>query len=309
MSRRAVLICLLLGAAALLAASPAAARERQGVQLTSIPVAIQLSALLSQQAPFEPGFTVDPAGPYKLAVGTSEGAVVLAVLRGHPGKRVAVTEYLARGVQAPERMQASFGSLGRVSMRFREARHRPWFGEPRRCRGRDRFVVRRGVFVGSLRFRGEHGYLTVHVHRAKGSISSLAAKCRHRHPREAHGSSSSADSIAGLLATERDGVDATTFAALSFRGRRLFIAQREEDRRRMAVLRSAVVLDRGELPLNEAVTAGRFSPGAPFHGKGLYRAAPDGSTSWSGSLSVDFLGAPRFPLAGPGFETDLEAGF
>lgn len=309
MSRRAVATCLLASAVALLAASPAAARERSESQLTSIPVVLRLAALLSQQAPFKPGFTIDPAGPYELAVGTSEGAVVLVVLRGNPGRRAAVTEYVARGVQAPERIQATFGRLGSVSMRFRESRRRPWFGKPRRCRGGDRFVVRRGVFVGNLRFRGENGYLTVHVHRAAGAISSLAAKCRHRHPRGAHSSSLSEDSISGLLATERSGVDATTFAALSFQGERFFLAQREEDRGRMAVLRSAVVLGRGELPLNEAVTAGRFSPGAPFHGKGLYRAAPDGSTSWSGDLSVDFLGAARFPLVGPGFETVLEAGF
>lgn len=309
MSRRALVTCLLAGSLALCAVSPAAARDRPAPQLTSVP-ALQLALLLSQQAPIHPSFTIDPAGPYELTVGTSEGAVVLAVLRGNPESRVAATQYVARGVQNPERMQATFGRFGRVSMRFRESRHQPWFGKPRRCRGRDRFVVRRGVFVGNLRFRGEHGYLPVHVHRAKGVISSVAAKCRrHRHPRGAHSSSLSEDSFSGLIASERNGVNSTLFAGLSFHGERFYLAQREETRGRMAILRSAVVAGDGGLPLNEAITAGRFSPGTPFHGSGRYRAAPDGTTSWSGDLSVDFLGAPRFPLAGPGFETVLEAGF
>lgn len=269
-----------------------------------------VGAPVAQEPGFHTGFGIDPPGPYEVRVRTDGAAVVVSVIRGDRRKRFAVTNYLARGVARPERLQATFGKLGSISMRFRESRQRPWFGKRRRCRGADRFVVRRGVFVGSFRFRGEGGYLTVRAHRAKGSISSVAAKCqRQGHRRRERSSSIFEDSISGLLATDRAGVAATVFAAISFRGRLIHLAQREENRGRLAILRIAVLSGRGELPLNEAATAGNFSPAAPFHGNGRYRAAPDGSASWSGNLSVDFPGAPRFPLTGPDYETFLEAGF
>jgi len=302
--------CLLAVALTLLATSAATARSAPDSKSTTIPIGLQLSFLLSQDPAFRLDFVVDPPGPEKVAVGRSEGAVVLAVLRGDTEKRATLTEYVARGVQAPERLQATFGKLGRLSMRFRESRRRPWFGKARRCRGRDRFVVRRGVFVGNLRFRGEGGYLNIRAHRAKGAIPSVAAKCRHGHrPRGAHSSSIFDGTFSGLLATKRNGVNATVFAAASFRDELAYIAQREESRGRLSIFRTAIFVGHGDLPLNETVTAGRFAPPAPFHGSGHYRAAADGSTTWTGDLSVDFLGAPRFPLAGPGFETSLEAGF
>ncbi|HWJ43513.1 MAG TPA: hypothetical protein VNR67_08775 [Solirubrobacterales bacterium] len=309
MKPAAVVTCVL-AALALLAASPAGARSAPESKATTIPIALQLSFLLAQDPDFHLSFLVDPPGPDEVAVGSSEGAVVLAVLRGNPKKRVALTEYVARGIQTPERLRASFGKLGRVSMRFRESRRRPWFGKVRDCRGRDRFVVRRGTFVGNLRFRGEDGYLNIRAHRAKGAIPGVAAKCqRGNRSRLAHGSSIIDGSFSGLLATWRNGVNATVFAAASFRDDLVYVAQREESRGRLSVFRTAAAIGRGELPLNETVTGGRFSPPAPFHGTGRYRAEPDGSASWTGNLSVDFPGAPRFPLAGPGFETSLEAGF
>ncbi len=236
--------------------------------------------------------------------------MVVTVARRSRRRSGAATEYLARGVAASERLQANFGKFGKISMRFRESKHRPWFGKKRRCHGAGRFVVRRGVFVGNFRFRGEDGYVTVQVHRAKGSISSLASKCRRdRHRSGARSSALFEDPFSDLIAIDRNGLDSTVFAAISYRGKLEYFAEREENSGRLAILRSAFVEAHGELPLNEAVTAGRFTPGSPFHASGRYRAAPDGSTSWSGNLSVDFPGAPRFPLAGPGYETFLEAAF
>lgn len=309
--RRGLIVAVLAVSLALPVAGPASAEVRPAPQLADVPVFFQLSLLLSQQPRVGSGFTIDPPGPYKVEVGAAAGAVDLTVMRGNPQKRAAVTQYLARGVQTPERLQATFGKFGRVSMRFRESRHRPWFGKHRRCRGRGRFVVRRGVFIGSLRFRGEDGYLKVRVHRAKGALTSVAAKCRrhpHDRPARAHSSAVGEETISGLIATRRKGVDATVFAAVAFRRQRLYFAQREENRGRLSVLRAAYVLGHGRLPVNEAVTAARFAPGNPFHGSGRYRAAPDGSSTWSGGLTADFPGAPDYPLAGPDFEATLEAG-
>jgi hypothetical protein len=310
MSRRIALLALL--SAALVLTGPGSAAGES--PLRSIDPIDFLSAEVGSAVVREPwirtGFRLDPAGAFQVDVRTEGDAVAVTVGRVLGRKRGVATSYLARGVAAPERLKASFGKLGEISMRFRESSNRRWFGKKRRCRGKGRFVVRRGVFVGSFRFRGEGGYPAIRVHRVKGAISSLAAKCRERDRRRRARSTSFLDeSFSGLLASDRDGVEATDFAALSFGGDLVYFAQREENRGRLAILRQALVVGRGGLPLNEAVTAGRFKPGSPFHGSGRYRAAPDGSTSWSGNLTIDFPGAPRFPLTGPTFETFLEAGF
>ncbi len=309
MSRRLLVLFLLSTALTLSGGGSAGARVTLQSLLPTDVLGTEVGAPVAREPGFITGFRLDPPGPYKVEVETEGDAVVVSVLRGNPRKRAAATVYLARGVAAPERLQATFGKLGKISMRFRESRHRPWFGKKRRCRGADRFVVRRGVFVGSFRFRGEDGYLKVRTQRAKGSIVSIAAKCRRGDRRRSLRSTSPfEEEFSGLIASDRNGVNSTVFGAISFGGRLFYLAQREESRGKLAVLRMAIVRTHGELPLNEAVTAGKFSPGTPFHGAGLYRAAPDGSTSWSGGLSIDFPGAPRFPLAGPTYETFLEAG-
>lgn len=306
MSRRIALLALL--SAALLLTGPGSATAQSIVPGDFL--AAEVGSPVVREPWMRTGFRLDPAGDFVVYVGTEGDAVAVTVGRVLGQKRGVATTYLARGVAAPERLKASFGKLGEISMRFRESSNRRWFGKKRRCRGKGRFVVRRGVFVGSFRFRGEGGYPQVHVHRVKGAISSLAAKCRARDGRRRNRSSSFVDeSFSGLIASDRDGVEATDFAALSFGGDLVYLAQREENRGRLAILRQALVVGHGSLPLNEAVTAGKFEPGAPFHGSGHYRAAPDGSTSWSGNLTVDFPGAPRFPLAGPTYKTFLEAGF
>jgi hypothetical protein len=311
MSRPILILTLLVSILALAGAGAAGAQGTPAPLIPSGPLSAEVGAPVSPQRSFFSNLTLDPPGPYEVRVGTGGSAVALTVFRGRRHRRIAATEYLARGVATPERMQATFGRFGRISVHFRESRHRPWVGKRRRCRGADRFVVRRGVFVGSLRFRGERGYLTLHVHRAKGSITTRASKCIHRRPgapRAAASSSPFEDSFSGMVASERNGVDLTAFLALGFRGKLAYFGQHEENRGKLSILREAFVASHGDFDLNEAVTAGRFSPGTPFHGTGRYRAAPDGSTSWLGNLTVDFPGAPRFPLTGPAFETFLEAG-
>jgi hypothetical protein len=311
MSRRILLLALVSSALAVASPGSAAAQDRPRAPLPIDLLATEVGAQVDREPEVRTGFSVDPPGAYEVHVRTAGDAVLVSVGREEGRRRAVETRYLARGVARPERLRASFGKLGEISMRFRESKHRPWFGKKRRCRGAGRFVVRRGIFVGSFRFRGEDGYLAIHIHRAKGAISTVAAKCRGRDRRRSARSSSSLfeDTFSGLIATDRDGVDSTEFLALSFRGEIGYFAQREENRGRLAILRRAIVVGRGELPLNEAVTAGKFSPSAPFHGTARYRAAPDGSTSWLGDLTVDFPGAPRFPLAGPTYETFLEAAF
>ncbi len=80
------------------------------------------------------------------------------------------TDYLVRAKPSADRVDASFGDLGQISMRFRPSGV-VTYGKPLQgCRGPDRYSYRHGVFVGSFDFEGEEGFTTVHVHRVKGTV-------------------------------------------------------------------------------------------------------------------------------------------
>lgn len=242
---------------------------------------------------------------YEVEVMTTGSGIFLIVSKGRLDKRFVGTAYLARGVAAPERLRAAFGQFGEVSMRFRESRNETWAGKRRNCRGPQRFVKRRGVFVGNLRFQGEDGYISLNTHRAKGSVVTVAKKClRQRRGRDSRAQQSSHQPVFAAMA--RDGVEFTSFLALGGSKTR-FLATHEETRGKLGIVRIALVRNRSNpLQVNEALTRASVSPPAPFHGTGRYRAFPDGTATWSGNLSVNFPGTPRFPLTGPDFEPLIE---
>ena len=258
---------------------------------------------------FRSGFVLKADG-YKVGVSTFGNAVFLEVWRGRNRQRVQ-TAYLARGVARPERLQATFGHLGKVKMRFRESRNRTWVGKRRTCRGANRFIKRRGVFRGNLRFKGEGGYISIRIHRAKGAVVTQAPKCRRRHGGGGFNLpfGNFSQPLSALLAITRDGVDSTAFLAMEDKRSTLFLASNEESRGKLAIVRIGIVRKRSHVRIDDSLTSASLSPPAPFHGSGHYQAAPDGSTAWSGSLSVNFPGAPRFPLTGPNFESFLEVPF
>lgn len=301
------LAILSLAVVALAAASPAAASEGSA-QLPGSRLLSHLESSVPPAKTFRSGFRIEAGGGYEVEVMTSGGGVFLLVSKGRFAKRLVGTAYLARGVAAPERLQATFGRFGRVSMRFRESRNKTWIGKRRNCRRAQRFVKRRGVFTGNLRFKGEGGYVSLNARRAKGTVVTVARKClRQREPRLPLAQQSSHQPA--FLALARDGVDFTGFLARGGR-KTTFLATHEEARGRLAIVRVAVVRNRRTpVRANETLTRATVSPPAPFHGTGRYRAAPNGTTTWSGNLTVNFPGTPRFPLTGPDYETLLEVPF
>lgn len=255
---------------------------------------------------YRSGFQVEAAGgAYDVGVSTFGSSVILAVSRGH-GRHFSQTLYLARGVATPDRLQATFGQFGKVKMRFREA------GAHRVCHGPFGITTHKGVWVGSLRFRGEGGYVSVRLHRAAGGILEPSGRCpRHLHPHHFHGGGGSIlfSSPAALFAESREGVDTTSVLALEFFGESGVLGMHEESRGKLAIIRSALVFMHPAFHVNEAATSAELAPPAPFHGTGHYRATPDGTYAWTGDLSANFPGAPRFPLTGPQFKVFLEAPF
>jgi hypothetical protein len=257
---------------------------------------------------FRSGFVAATKGPYEVGVSTYGSGLYLEVWRGGKKQRTA-TAYLARGVAQPKRLRATFGKFGEVSMRFHRARSRR---VTKHCVFGRLLVKQHGVFVGNLRFRGENGYVSVKIHRAKGGILRVGKRChvrRHRSFTLAELEAFFAKPEAAMLSISREGVDSTALLAIDAGKRSAFYAIDEETRAKLAIIRLAVVRKPGRVHIDESITSGTLAPPAPFHGTGRYRAFPDGSNTWSGGLSVNFPGTPRFPLTGPGFETLLEVPF
>jgi hypothetical protein len=264
--------------------------------------------------PFEPSFEFKAPHGYTITVAGSENRVALIVGRKHS---LTATEYVTHGTVTRRRIEASFGAFGKLSMRFGPARGRR--GRPHAvCRAHRQVVTRHGVFRGTLSFRGEGDYLSFDVHRVRGEITSLGSRCRGSHgifeiltrsnrprkPRE-HGPEPRL-----FFAGWRHAVDAAGFIALDLFGEPFFLAESEHTEGRLAIVRFAAAIGRHRsFTLNDALTQAKLSPRRPFQGAGVYRAAPDGTKTWEGSLSVNFPGAPHFSLTGPPFEPELAAGF
>ncbi|MGN6215368.1 MAG: hypothetical protein ACTHN7_00200 [Solirubrobacterales bacterium] len=306
MRRRLTLPALLALAVAVLAAP--AAQAADGEQLLPPLLPRKLMSRVGAPVPpapvFRSGFQVEPSsGTYEVGVSTSGSAVSLVVSNLNRGN-LSETLYVARGVGTRERLQATFGQFGKVRMRFHEtSKHAV-------CDGTLRLVRHKGVFAGDLRFRGEDGYVSVHVHKAGGGILEPAGRCpRRRHHHGHFDGSIFFENPAAFVADSRHGVNLTGLLALEFGPISEVMALHEESRGKLAILRGAFVDAKKAFHVNEAATAVSVSPQAPFHGTGHYRAAPDGTTTWTGDLTVNFPGAPRFPLTGPEFETFLEAPF
>jgi hypothetical protein len=305
MRKRVAVLTLL---ASLLVAGNARAAELPGLlpQLLPPRLLTEVGKPVPPAPSFRSGFTVAAGHHYEVQVYTFGSAVILEVVRENH-RHFSVSAYLARGVATPHRLQATFGRFGKVSMRFRPPARGD--GVKSICRFGERLSRHRGLYVGHLDFKGENGYVALDLHRAKGAIVTPAGRCRHRHLTPAQierALESLFEPVSGLFAVSREGVASTNFLSFKNKHRTIFLAAHEETHGKLAIIRLASARAKKGFSVNEAVTSGRFSPPAPFHGTGRYRATPDGSTTWTGPLSVNFPGAPRFPLTGPAFKALLE---
>jgi hypothetical protein len=278
---------------------------------------------------FESRFELKARHGYKVTVVGEGNIVALEVTKPLPhgkenpleklvGSKQAVTAYVTRGTVTQHRIAASFGQLGKVDVRFRPSGRVVESRPGRRCHGADHFTSRLGVFVGGVRFDGENHYVAVRSHRAKGRVRApLHLHCaslprgvrsdRRARPVPHH----EAFSPTFLTATRRHGVSSVELIALGIGGTTLFAAISEEGLGSMARIRFALTTTQSKkaVVFNDALTEANIAPPAPFQGKGTYSAAPDGTTTWTGPLSISFPGTPRLSLTGEDFEAKLETGF
>lgn len=277
-------------------------------------VAAQAPGHAAGPSPFHSGFSLETHGGLRVNVVSIGESVAVGVSAGNTKQIASETVYVARGEVRPGSLRAGFGRFGSLSMRFRPSAHATWVKPHRRCHGAGRFRTRKGVWAGRFRFKGEGGYVSVDIHRARGQVADVAPRCRHgsgarplaravpppgpgRFDRE----------IAILEADRSEGVAEVSFIAARGGTEALFAAQTKAVEGRVAIFRFARAKAAAKLfSINDAFTTARVAPPAPFGGTGEYVAAPDGTKAWTGTLFADFPGAPKFPLAGSHFEATIE---
>jgi hypothetical protein len=256
------------------------------------------------------GFTLEGRNGYTISVRGLPHRVFLSVTRGD-----ADAIYIARGRTTRRRIEARFGDLGRVAVRFKPSRRVKRRQPPGRCRGRDR-VTRFGVWVGRIEFVGEHAYTGVDALRARGSIRTFP---RWRCPRPPSAKGFDPSSIfRGLEWTQLSATnlqETVNFGAtrIDFPGMGalvLFSATASERRPSMQILRSASTVSRPRtFALARDLDSATVTPPAPFRGEAAFdrsdfRQSPY-SPTWTGPLSVSLPGLPNLALTGPTFTARL----
>lgn len=235
----------------------------------------------------------------------NSGQVYLTV-KGHN----ASVQYIAAGRTPEGRIEAKFGSLGRVSLRFLPKTRPRLLPEPAgNCNGEGE-LVQPGTFVGTFEFKGEQDYTTAHATRIRGEIRrKMKETCKNTGGEEGgpssihwtllHAAAADGETSVVAFATEsasRPALDSSVFTASLV----------ELQQRGMSIFRSIesdASLDAFNVVKSHGkVVSATIEPPAPFSGSATYLSSPGSrSESWMGSLAGDFPGVGTVSLAGPEF--------
>jgi hypothetical protein len=256
------------------------------------------------------------AGGYTASLDT-EGhrRVTLTVERGSFS-----ASYTALGRVSRKGVEADFGALGHVSLRFRGKSRIPRDGSRPRPECKGRMPVReRGIFHGNVRFAGERGYTEVRGSRLGGTVTRTYKQICKRSPRAQ--ASAEIRLETAILAARAAGAGETRLITLievslpegeEITGQVLLgIAQQERKVGRVAVSKLLFLLmvdgydaleisPRGAGPLVAEVRMPK-----PFAGTGTYLEEGDLPPTWTGEFGARLPGSGLVPLAGPEFEVVL----
>jgi hypothetical protein len=265
----------------------------------------------SARAAAEPGqmqFGFRTGNGYRIIVEGHRSTVGLSVIRSeHDRHDGAATTYFARAILGTRRIRASFGALGSVSMHF-EPSGRVVQAQPERgCTGVGGATTHLGVFIGSLRFRGEGGYVSASIHRAKGGLSSPPKpNCAGSNETGGEGEVSRRAKRTELSAGFRRGLGAVYFGASARGNRARYYAIAEQGEGQIGIYRVAYATTSPlTFATDGALSFASLSPPYPFSGTGSLQRNLNGSRTWTGSLAVTFPGDPNVALDGPDFRTRL----
>jgi hypothetical protein len=291
-----------------------------------------LVALPAGAASAKPGYRVKPKSLHlNLALPATNGYSALIRTSGHRQVILSVSKgdfsaaYVALGRVTRKGIKVDFGPLGHVALRFRgmekfHPRLAPGLKLPpslrERCKGR-RSVGEKGVFLGSVRFQGERGYMQVHTHRRDGTVvRSYRRVCRSAARASASGAQPREEGVYfGAQARRHGRVRFLTGVEMSFAVREeesaVTFAVSGERKKVGRVAAFKLLLDinqfdsveispRGEKPLTAEVKLPK-----PFEGKASYRREGKAPPSWSGTLGIHLPGSGLVRLTGPEFDAEL----
>ncbi len=226
---------------------------------------------------------------YKASVMAFRGSVGLTVARKRNGREYRA-QYSVKGTVTEEGLEARFGDLGSISMKF----------VPLRPGGS------RGTFEGTIQFRGEGGYVELQASRAKGSYITLSP--RPAPPiAAAPPASVNPDPVYALLDawSPRAGMRALA-SHPDERGLPGFYASAGESYDRVGIVRSVSVPGpTGSFTFDNDLRTATLRPPAPFSGSATFTRKAGGRGRWLGNLVVDLPGRADVPMTGPEFRAGL----
>lgn len=293
-------------------------------------LAIGLTALAPPAtAAAKPGYTAKPKSLHlKLKLPASNGYSASIKTNGHRQVVLSLSKgnffarYTALGKVSRKGIEADFGSLGQVSLRFRAKRRYhpsliPGLNLPKflrnRCKGR-RSVGEKGVFVGNVRFEGEHGFTRIRANRRRGKVvRSYRRVCKGNFP---FANKIREEGVFLAAEAKRFGVTRALIAvegSASFKDTKISftIAIGAEHKKvgRVAVSKGSIVIEeldsiavspRGKSPLTAKLKLRK-----PFEGTATYLDDGSAPPTWSGSLGIRLPGSGLVPMAGPEFEVEF----
>lgn len=263
-------------------------------------------------------FTLRGSDGYRITIsGDPNGAgpdQVRLRAEGHSG----TAEYSVEGSVTTTAIRATFGQLGRVSVRFSPSGAVRRIKVPRSCASKlPRIVTSRlGRFRGTIEFRGERDYTRVSADRAWGGIGDPLANTTKKLTCEFHESKAEKkrelESVSLDASPAGAGVSFTAFRAFgSWAGRGVlgghsspqaryaFFALAFERAAGMTIFRTAAALGgSAAFVFDDALTTAMVKPPAPFTGTGSFLRNADGSITWTGDLGVAIPGLGTVRLTG-----------
>lgn len=255
----------------------------------------------------------------------SEG-IYLRISRGDPegGRGESVVSYQVRGESTATGLRARFGKLGLIDVVFQPTETR-LEKPPKECKGPPS-TSSQGLFVGTIDFTGEEGYVRIEATQAKGSMwvsREREWRCpKRRRSSRAHGPrprptvasrpfpKAKAKPTAATLVASSDRrhcfLAAHAERGRGGRGSTTFVGAEYEKREGMEIGRAtAVQAAPSSFAFDHRAGTARLRPPRPFSGSATFKRRPHRPDLWRSTIRVPLLGADPLRIGSTGFKVAL----
>ncbi|HST68731.1 MAG TPA: hypothetical protein VLI94_03625 [Solirubrobacterales bacterium] len=276
--------------------------------LVAAPAAPSATTPVASPANIDIEFDLPANNGFRAHVENRSEGIALAIER-----KGRIVEYEVPAEVTETGLKAQFGKLGVIEVAFTPTKTRT-FKPPKGCKG-EPSTFSEGLFVGTIRFRGERDYVRIEATQAEGTMEISRQpewRCSSGYkpvpPPIPQPSSAPIPSErakpkreqASLIVTKRD--CACFFAALPVRAEDkewvAFVGVKFEKREKMEITRGISVLARpGRFVFDHDAGTASIDPPRPFTGTATYKRRP-GRDLWRSTLRVPLFGAPPLHIRG-----------